>query len=89
MSLWKAEQVRFGDLRPNSPFYLDNPIECPNAPPHHTGSTPLPDDTPVWTLFEPWSRYNPWLKREVNGPIGELSDLGMSLIGLDEHLRSS
>jgi len=87
--MWKAEQVPFGDLRPNSPFYLDNPIECPNALPHHTGSMPLPDDTPVWTLFEPWSRYNPWLKREVNGPIGELTNLGMSLIGLDEHLRSS
>jgi len=87
--MWKAEQVPFGHLRPNSPFYLDNPITCPNTPVHYTGSMPLPDDTPVWTLFEPWSRYNPWLKKGVNGPIGHLTDLGKSLIGLDEHLRST
>ena len=87
----KAEQVRYGDIRRNSPFYTTNPIE-------HSGTFPFyantaaddifsPDDL-VWVCFEAWSRYNPWLKREANGPLGQLVDpLSGLIVAHDEKVR--
>ena len=82
--MMKAEQVRHSDVRPTSPIYEVNPFEYPNCGVFYAGDPDIPQDAMVWTVFESWSRYNPWLKKEVNGPIGEMRvGLTNALIGLD------
>lgn len=89
MSKWIAEQVEFGWLIPNTPFYLVNPIEHPDARPHYTCEA-LDADTDVWTLYEPWQPDNPWLTKEARRgpePTGDLSHIGRAMFsGLDHSL---
>lgn len=84
----KAEQVRHGDVRPGSPIYITDPIRFPNSTPFYAGDPDIFPDDMVWTCFESWSRYNPWLKKEVNGPLGKLaSPLTNCLTGFDDWAR--
>ena len=84
----KAKQVRHRDVRPGSPIYITDPIRFPNSSPFYAGDPDIFQDDLVWTVFESWSRHNPWLKKEVNGPIGQVRD-GMTnaITGLDNHAR--
>ena len=61
MEKWKAELVRVGDLRLNTPFYAVNPNENRYAYPHYADGTQDPDDI-VWVLYEPDLDENPYLK---------------------------
>ena len=87
---WIAEKVQFGWLIQNSPFYMENPLENPDALPHYTCEDIAPE-TEVWTLYEPWRRDNPWLKREVTRPprgsglqAGQLAAYMFETIGLGQ-----
>jgi len=86
----KAEKVKHSDVRPGSPIYITDPIKYPNSTPFYAGDPDIMPGDQVWTCFESWARYNPWLRKEVNGPIGELRvGLANSLTGLDNHVRSA
>lgn len=60
---WIAEPVEFSCLRPGVAFYLENPLVIHNQLPHYTCEN-LPSDQIVWTLYEPWRKINPWIKKE-------------------------
>ena len=84
----KAEKVRHADVRPGSPIYITNPIEYPGSSVFRAGDPDILPDDPVWTLFESTARYNPWLREEVNGPLGQVRHGTIhALDGLDNHAR--
>jgi len=81
-----AEQVAKGDLKPNAPFYLENPFENINASVHYTCEN-LDADTPVWVVFSKWeldAGRNPCIEGE---PIRGAGNIGAALFsGLDHSL---
>ncbi len=84
----KAEKVRHSDVRPGSPVYITNPIEYPGSTAFRAGDPDILPDDYVWTLFESTARYNPWLRKEVNGPLGQVRrGTTHALDGLDDHAR--
>jgi len=82
-----AEQVTFGDLKPNAPFYMVNPLGNLSTPPHYTCEA-LDADTPVWTVYSRWEfnrGANPWVKPLPRR--GDLRQVGAALFsGLDHYL---
>jgi len=85
----KAEKVLHKDVRPGSPVYITDPIKYPNSTPFYAGDPDIFPDDPVWTCFESWARYNPWLKKEANGPLGQLRHgTTHALDGMDNALTS-
>jgi len=61
-----SEQMRFGDIKPNSAFYLVDPntVQAPLfAEPHYTCEA-LDPDTTIWVVYEAGTRSgNPYAKK--------------------------
>lgn len=84
----KAELVKRYELRDNSPFYLVDPIEHPNAQVHYTCEEEIVGDTDVWVLYESWAHFNPWLKPEyVTRRVRNHLGLSALMMGPDLWLR--
>ena len=85
----KSEKVLHKNVRPGSPIYITDPIRFPNSTPFYAGDPDIFPSDEVWTCFESWSRYNPWLRKEANGPLGQLR-VGTihALDGLDRKVTS-
>lgn len=72
-----AERVTFSDLKPNSPFYLENPFANIHTPVHYPCEN-LEPDTPIWVVFSKMELdcgINPWIigqqKKQSTQAIGK------------------
>jgi len=63
-----AEAVPKGHLHGNACFYIENPVECPNALPHYVGASPeIPDEEEVFILYSSEDMRRSYFRRELQG----------------------